>query len=354
MAQVMVNFRMEESVKKSMEQACREMGLSMTTAFTIFATKVGREKRIPFEITARPHASEPCPQNGAVDAGESCGEEGLVLAGKQEQLEILCTEIRRPLTSIHTAIPASITGLSMERIRLLCGDELKDKAAGVSGAVRALFSDRNAKALREKDLSVLDEYLDGLSAAAGELGEIERALVPILKSWSGGDAGCFEDYERRLAKVSQRLDGLQTIMRRFWQSSACGYGSAQAVQARIRRAAASVQTAYVRTALEHLETLVLRHYDALESRTREHLESYYLQTLELTLRELGQAERRGGDTGPNAALCLRTVNVLSQVISSGSQAGRELSERGLEAEVTALERLAAMRGDIAERAGAEP
>ena len=44
MAQVMVNFRMDEDVKKSMEQACREMGLSMTTAFTIFATKVGKEK----------------------------------------------------------------------------------------------------------------------------------------------------------------------------------------------------------------------------------------------------------------------------------------------------------------------
>ena len=54
MAQVMVNFRMDENVKKSMEQACREMGLSMTTAFTIYATKVGREKRIPFEITAEP------------------------------------------------------------------------------------------------------------------------------------------------------------------------------------------------------------------------------------------------------------------------------------------------------------
>ena len=30
----------------------------MTTAFTIFATKVSREKRIPFEITADPFYSE--------------------------------------------------------------------------------------------------------------------------------------------------------------------------------------------------------------------------------------------------------------------------------------------------------
>ena len=49
MAQAMANFRMDADLKKSMEQTCQEMGMSMTTAFTIFATKVSREKRIPFE-----------------------------------------------------------------------------------------------------------------------------------------------------------------------------------------------------------------------------------------------------------------------------------------------------------------
>lgn len=58
MAQTMVNFRMDEELKKSMEQTCAEMGLSMTTAFTIFAKKVSREKRIPFEISADPFYSE--------------------------------------------------------------------------------------------------------------------------------------------------------------------------------------------------------------------------------------------------------------------------------------------------------
>ncbi len=58
MAQVMVNFRMDEDLKKSMEQVCRDMGMNMTTAFTIFATKVSREKRIPFEISADPFYSE--------------------------------------------------------------------------------------------------------------------------------------------------------------------------------------------------------------------------------------------------------------------------------------------------------
>ena len=54
MAQVMVNFRMDEELKKGMEQACKEMGLSMTTAFTIFAIKVSKERRIPFEVAAEP------------------------------------------------------------------------------------------------------------------------------------------------------------------------------------------------------------------------------------------------------------------------------------------------------------
>ncbi|MCL2081160.1 MAG: type II toxin-antitoxin system RelB/DinJ family antitoxin [Oscillospiraceae bacterium] len=54
MAQAMVNFRMDEELKKDMEQACKEMGLNMTTAFTIFATKVSKERRIPFEIAADP------------------------------------------------------------------------------------------------------------------------------------------------------------------------------------------------------------------------------------------------------------------------------------------------------------
>lgn len=55
---VNVNFKLDENVKKSMEQACSELGLSMSAAFTIFARKVGREKRIPFEIAVDPFYSE--------------------------------------------------------------------------------------------------------------------------------------------------------------------------------------------------------------------------------------------------------------------------------------------------------
>lgn len=55
---VNVNFRMDADLKKSMEEACAELGMSMTTAFTIFAKKVSREKRIPFEVSVDPFYSE--------------------------------------------------------------------------------------------------------------------------------------------------------------------------------------------------------------------------------------------------------------------------------------------------------
>lgn len=51
MAQSMVNFRMDEDLKKSMEQICQELGMNMSTALTIFAKTVVRERRIPFEVT---------------------------------------------------------------------------------------------------------------------------------------------------------------------------------------------------------------------------------------------------------------------------------------------------------------
>lgn len=58
MAQTLVNIRMDEKLKKSMEKTCHELGMTMTTAFTIFAKKMSREKRIPFDVSVDPFYSE--------------------------------------------------------------------------------------------------------------------------------------------------------------------------------------------------------------------------------------------------------------------------------------------------------
>lgn len=51
MAQTNVNIRMDESTKLAFDKFCNEIGLSVSSAFNIFAKTVVREQRIPFEIT---------------------------------------------------------------------------------------------------------------------------------------------------------------------------------------------------------------------------------------------------------------------------------------------------------------
>jgi DNA-damage-inducible protein J len=55
---VNINFRMDADLKNNMEKVCRDLGLTLTAAFIIFATKVAREKRIPFEVAVDPFYSD--------------------------------------------------------------------------------------------------------------------------------------------------------------------------------------------------------------------------------------------------------------------------------------------------------
>lgn len=52
MASTNINIRMDSDLKKQFEAFCSDMGMTMTTAFNIFAKKAVREYRIPFEIGA--------------------------------------------------------------------------------------------------------------------------------------------------------------------------------------------------------------------------------------------------------------------------------------------------------------
>lgn len=52
MANTNLNIRIDENLKKQFEAFCADIGMSMTTAFTIFAKKAVRENRIPFALTS--------------------------------------------------------------------------------------------------------------------------------------------------------------------------------------------------------------------------------------------------------------------------------------------------------------
>lgn len=58
MATTSITIRMDENLKKQAEALFDEMGLNMTTAFTIFTKAAVRQNKFPFEITADPFYSE--------------------------------------------------------------------------------------------------------------------------------------------------------------------------------------------------------------------------------------------------------------------------------------------------------
>ena len=87
MTQVLVNIRMEEDLKKSMELTCQSLGMNMTTAFTIFAKKMSREKRIPFEVSVDPFYSNN--NMTAIDEAARQIERGQVVIKTIEELEAM-------------------------------------------------------------------------------------------------------------------------------------------------------------------------------------------------------------------------------------------------------------------------
>ncbi len=87
MAQTLINFRIDETTKKQMEQICNELGITMSTAFNIFAKKMIREKRIPFDVSIDPFYSKS--NMKAIDESIKQLEEGKVVRKTIEELEAM-------------------------------------------------------------------------------------------------------------------------------------------------------------------------------------------------------------------------------------------------------------------------
>lgn len=58
MAQTNVNIRIDESDKRLFDEICGELGMSMSTAFNIFAKAVIRQGGIPFDLTLSQPSAE--------------------------------------------------------------------------------------------------------------------------------------------------------------------------------------------------------------------------------------------------------------------------------------------------------
>ncbi|WP_461256767.1 type II toxin-antitoxin system RelB/DinJ family antitoxin [Treponema sp. R80B11-R83G3] len=58
MATTSITIRMDKNLKKQAETLFDELGINMTTAFTIFTKTAVRQQKIPFELTADPFFNE--------------------------------------------------------------------------------------------------------------------------------------------------------------------------------------------------------------------------------------------------------------------------------------------------------
>lgn len=52
-----VSVRIDDNLKRDFDSICNELGLSMTTAITLLAKKMTREKRLPFDVSLDPFYS---------------------------------------------------------------------------------------------------------------------------------------------------------------------------------------------------------------------------------------------------------------------------------------------------------
>ena len=90
MAQTTVNFRMDERLKIDLERLCEDLGMTMTTAFTVFAKKATRENRIPFELSGDPFYSQ---KNIArLEASIASFDSGVTVTKTKEELEAMAND----------------------------------------------------------------------------------------------------------------------------------------------------------------------------------------------------------------------------------------------------------------------
>ena len=73
MAQICLSI--DDDVKREAEQVCEDMGMSMSTAVNIYLKRLGRERRIPFEVMAEPFWSS---ENADIRAGRNVSEHELI------------------------------------------------------------------------------------------------------------------------------------------------------------------------------------------------------------------------------------------------------------------------------------
>ena len=87
-----VSLRLEDSMKKDLDEMCSEMGMNITTFFMVYAKRALRDRKIPFDISAPIDPFYSKPNMNQLEKAAAQVEAGKVVTKTMEELEALAGE----------------------------------------------------------------------------------------------------------------------------------------------------------------------------------------------------------------------------------------------------------------------
>ena len=90
MSQSVLSVRMDDDLKRDFDKVCDDLGMSMSTAVTMLAKKMTREKRLPFDVAMDPFYS--ASNMAALEESIRQREQGKVVVKTMEELEAMENE----------------------------------------------------------------------------------------------------------------------------------------------------------------------------------------------------------------------------------------------------------------------
>lgn len=87
-----VSLRFDDEMKKELDDMCSEMGMNLTTFFTIYAKKALRDRKIPFEISAPEDVFYSESNITRIKAANEQVKAGNVVVKTMEELEAMANE----------------------------------------------------------------------------------------------------------------------------------------------------------------------------------------------------------------------------------------------------------------------
>lgn len=87
-----VSLRLEDSMKKDLDEMCSEMGMNITTFFMVYAKRALRDRKIPFDISAPIDPFYSKSNMNQLEKAAAQVEAGKVVTKTMEELEALAGE----------------------------------------------------------------------------------------------------------------------------------------------------------------------------------------------------------------------------------------------------------------------